>query len=180
MLLMVNVDNLTGDTLPYVIDSIFELGAKNVNACTAITKKGRLGYLFFIDTQPEFADAIMVFLAREVGTLGVRILESEHRKYDYRYQKVRLRVPARDAEQSPLELWVSVKLVLDATGEGAMSARAEYRDLEAALRRLRDAGRQLTMAELRAMTELAALRNRHSAIDEISVEVPLEGEAPEA
>jgi uncharacterized protein (DUF111 family) len=177
MLLMVNVDNVTGDTLPYVIDRIFDRGAKNVNACTAITKKGRLGYLFFIDAEPEFADPIMEFLARELGTLGVRVLASEHRKFAYRFQKVRLSLPAEGG--SPLELEVCVKLVLDEQNGGPISARAEYRDLEAALRALDQAGRKVTMSELRAMAELAVLQDHHAAGDRIRVEVLPEDPPPE-
>lgn len=156
MLLMVNVDNISIDALPYMIDGIFSLGAKNVNVVNAMTKKGRMGYLFFIDTEAEFVDFIAEFLAREAGTLGLRILQSEHRKYEYRFHKVRLQAAPGNGAEPPLALWISVKMILE--GEQVLSARAEYRELEAALRQLQALGHPVPMNELRAEVELAALK----------------------
>jgi uncharacterized protein (DUF111 family) len=168
---MVTVDNITADALPYLIDGIFSLGAKNVNACTAMTKKGRLGYLLFIDTQPEYLDPIAEFLTRETGTLGVRILESDHRKWEYRMEKVRLQLTPPGREHDPVELWIFVKLVCE--GERILSAKAEYRDLEAAVNQLAELGIQVALTELRAEAELGVLKNFLSETDQMKFEIIL-------
>lgn len=167
MLMMVNVDNITGDTLPYLIDGLFSLGASNVNACSAITKKGRMGYIFFIDSEAQYIDPIMDFLVREVGTLGARVLESHHLKRDYTFQHVQVRLEPSKTESTPFEWIIAVKIIRD--GDRILSARAEYRDLEAAVNQMQKAGEMITLAELRAMIELVALRRTPFKIGEISV-----------
>lgn len=47
MLLIVNVDSITGEALPYLIDGLMARGASSVHAIPAITKKGRSEYIFF-------------------------------------------------------------------------------------------------------------------------------------
>lgn len=166
MLMMVNVDNITGDALPYVIDGIFSMGAKNVNACTAITKKGRMGYVFFIDSEPPYIDSIMDFLVREVGTLGARVLESHHLQRDYSFERVRLRLDKPTDQAGLIEWIVAVKVIRD--GEQPLSARAEYRDLEAAANQIQQTGRLTSLAELRAMVELVAFRRISLQIGDFS------------
>lgn len=172
MLMMVNVDNITGDALPYLIDGIFSLGASNVNACSAITKKGRMGYIFFIDSEAQYIDPIMDFLVREVGTLGARVLESHHLKRDYTFQQVQLRLNPLETGSTPYEWIIAVKIIRD--GDRIVSARAEYRDLEAAVHQMQKAGEMISLAELRAMIELVALRRTPLIIGEISVALSIE------
>ena len=168
MLMMVNVDNITGDALPYLIDGIFSLGASNVNACSAITKKGRMGYIFFIDLEAHNIDPIMDFMVREVGTLGARVLESHHLKRDYTFQHVQVRLEPSKTESSPNEWIIAVKIIRD--GDGILSARAEYRDLEAAVTQIQKLDEKISLAELRAMSELVASRRTPLYIGEISVD----------
>lgn len=179
MLAMVNVDNIAGDILPYIIDNILEIGAKNVHCIQALTKKGRLGYLFLIDTEEEYLDPIADFLAREVGSLGMRVLENRHRRYDYTLQPVRLSIKD-EAEAQPLcETVVDVKLIVDEKGE-VTSARAEYRHVEAACKELRSRGYNIPFLELKARAELAALQEFSPQHKRIQVEaVRPESDAPD-
>jgi uncharacterized protein (DUF111 family) len=178
MLAMVNVDNIAGDILPYVIDSILEIGAKNVHCIQALTKKGRLGYLFLIDTEEEFLDPIADFLAQEVGTLGMRVLENQHRRCDYTIQPVRLSLQEEIPGSSPAcETVVDVKLIFNAHGE-VTSARAEYKHIEAACKELRARGYSIPFLELKARAELAALE-AHSS-QSVSVHVEAVAQAPES
>ncbi len=169
MLAMVNVDNIAGDILPYIIDNILELGARNVHCIQALTKKGRLGYLFLIDTDEERLDPIADFLALEVGSLGMRVLENQHRRYDYVIQPVRLSIQAEEDLPPVCEAIIDVKLIVDEKGD-ITSARAEYRHVEAACRELRRRGCHIPFLELKARAELAALEqyapHRHNIVVE--------------
>jgi Uncharacterized conserved protein len=46
MLLMITVDDLPTEGLPYVIERTMERGAKNIHVLNGITKKGRVEYIF--------------------------------------------------------------------------------------------------------------------------------------
>ena len=167
MLAMVNVDNIAGDILPYIIDSIIDLGAKNVHCIQALTKKGRLGYLFFIDTEEEYLNSIADFLALEVGVLGMRVLETQHQRYDYLIQPVRLSI--QDGSLLPAyEALIDVKLVVDEKGE-IISARAEYEHIEASCRELRARGYNFSLLELKARAELEAMETCQPRIENIDV-----------
>lgn len=157
MLLMVNIDNVPGDQLNYLIDGILNTGAKNVNVVQALTKKNRFGYLFFIDAEDEFVDPIAAFLARETGTLGVRLLESTHRKNAYTFHQVRIFIPQREDCKTELEAFIQVKLVINGDDE-IVSARAEYSDLEAACQQARSYGIEVSLAEIKALAELTAIQ----------------------
>jgi uncharacterized protein (DUF111 family) len=174
---MVNVDNIAGDILPYIIDNILEIGAKNVHCIQALTKKGRLGYLFLIDTEEQFLNPIADFLAREVGTLGMRVLENQHRRYDYTIQPVRLSIQNETDAQPECETVVDVKLIVDEKGE-VTSARAEYKHIEAACKELRNRGYNIPFLELKARAELAALQEFSPHHKRIQVKA-VQPEAPE-
>ena len=177
MLAMVNVDNIAGDILPYIIDNILEIGAKNVHCIQALTKKGRLGYLFLIDTEEEFLDPIADFLAREVGTLGMRVLENRHRRYDYTIQPVSLSIQDETDVEPVCETVVDVKLIVDEKG-AVTSARAEYKHVETACKELRSQGYSIPFLELKARVELAALQEFSPQHKKISVKA-VRPEAPE-
>ena len=51
MLLMITVDDLPAEGLPYIIERTIETGAKNVHVLNAITKKGRIEYIFLVDVE---------------------------------------------------------------------------------------------------------------------------------
>ena len=45
---MVNVDDVSGETVPHVIDGLIARGAKSVHVVPAITKKGRPEFIFLL------------------------------------------------------------------------------------------------------------------------------------
>ena len=159
MLVMVNVDNVPGDQLPFLIDRILDLGAKNVNVVQSLTKKGRFGYLFFIDAEDEFIDPIAALLARETGTLGLRLLESTHLKNAYVFHQVRIFLSRERDCETEFEAFIQVKLVITEAGQ-IVSARAEYSDLDAACQRARSCGLDIPLAEVKALAELTAIKER--------------------
>jgi len=153
MLILVNVDDVPGELLPHVIDGLMARGAQNVHAVQSITKKGRLGYMIFVDAPSERLNELGGFLASEVGTIGMRVLESRHVRFDYRVRKMRL--TAGDAAGGA-EAVVRVKEVHDAD-DRVVSVKAEYEDLRSALDQLDGLGVNTSLVALKRLVEEAAL-----------------------
>ena len=150
MLLLANVDDVSGELIPHAIDGLMAGGACSVHVVQAITKKGRLEYLFFVDTRPELVEETASYLARELGTLGVRVFEPEHLKFDYRFCRVRLTVPGGGAQAV-----VRIKQLLDGEGQ-VLSLKAELEDLRAALQALQPAAPHLALKGLKRLVEQVA------------------------
>ena len=166
MLVMVNVDNVVGETVPYVIEELMGLGAESVHAIPAITKKGRPGFIFLIDTARENVEAIGDFLAREISTLGLRLFkEIEHIKFDYEMKRAKLIFQGKG-----LNLALNVKVVRDSQGLVA-SAKAEYEELRAAVNALADAGVDISLTALKEMAETAVLSGKGKVYQDLSVDL---------
>ncbi|MCR4406867.1 MAG: DUF111 family protein [Anaerolineae bacterium] len=166
MLVMVNVDNVVGEAVPYVIEKLMGLGAESVHAIPAITKKGRPGFIFLIDTARENVEAIGDFLVREISTLGLRLFEeAEHIKFDSEMKKVRLALQDKE-----LSLALHVKVVRDSQGLAA-SAKAEYEELRAAVNALADAGVGISLTALKELVETAVLSGEGKVYQGLSVDL---------
>ncbi|MCF7935667.1 MAG: LarC family nickel insertion protein [Synergistales bacterium] len=128
MLLLVNADNISGEGLPYLIDGLMDRGAASVHAVPAVTKKGRSEFLFFIDAPRSCLQALGAFLALELDTLGMRVIEPEHVPFTPVRHRV-VGVAAEGLRGASLEVRVKETRGTD----GARSCKAEYDDLERVL-----------------------------------------------
>lgn len=156
MFLMTNVDNINADQVPYLIEQLMGNGAKNVHVVNAVTKKGRQEYIFFIDVQQDKVSSVSRFLASEIGTLGIRIIKTDHISYDYFIKTMKLSL--HDNKENLV--WkgaVQVKIVQDDSGS-PLSARVEYEDLKAATKAINTAGADISFYELKQMIENEALK----------------------
>ncbi|MDD4498555.1 MAG: DUF111 family protein [Methanosarcinaceae archaeon] len=156
MLLMTNVDNITCEQVPYLIEELMDSGAKNVHVVPAFTKKGRSEYIFLIDAEERYMETLAEFMALETGTLGVRVIKTEHYPFNYELRKIRLEF--RDEMDRPL--WkggVSVKIVISRE-EKPLSARVEYEELKELSVHIRKAGLNLSMHEIKELIEEKALK----------------------
>jgi uncharacterized protein (DUF111 family) len=169
MLLLVNVDDMSAEGLPYVIDGLMARGAKSVHVVQAITKKGRLEFLFFVDAPEERVETLGGFLASEVGTLGVRVFEPRHIRFEYRVRKMRL---IAQTGGEPVQVSVRVKEILGREQQ-VISIKAESEDLQVALAQLEQAGSGISFTALKGFVEQAALGQENSALQGIQVEYPL-------
>jgi uncharacterized protein (DUF111 family) len=151
MLIMVNVDCINGEIVPYVIESLLERGAANVHVVQAITKKGRPEFLFFIDAAEDKIEALGDFLAAELGTLGLRIFETRHLRFTYEVTQARLVVRG-------VESWeTAIGLKIKRDGQGCItSIRAEYEDLKRAVEEINRLGLKMPFSQLRQLIEAAA------------------------
>lgn len=170
MLILVNIDDISGELLPHVIDGLLARGAENVHAIQSITKKGRLEYIFFVDAPAESLDDLGTFLVSEVGTIGMRVLESQHIRFAYRIRRMRLTV---DGDESPVQALVHVKEVHNGDGH-VVSVKAEYDDLRSALARFARVGVQISLAALKRLVEERAMGQHISPQKGIRIEAERE------
>jgi uncharacterized protein (DUF111 family) len=148
MLLLANVDDVSGELIPHAIDGLMARGACSVHVVQAITKKGRLEYLFLVDSREEHLEALASYLALELGTLGVRVFDPNHIKFAYQFCQVRL-TTSHDAGVQAL---VRVKQLLDSDKQ-VISIKAELEDLRAALLELGQVEPRLSLKGLKRLVE---------------------------
>ena len=170
VLVMVNVDDVAGETLPYLFEMLMNMGAMNVHAIPAFTKKGRQEFIFLIDSPREKVTEIGDFLVSELGTLGLRIFEeSEHVEFHYQVKESRLIVQDEATGKEVSNRTISIKLIHDSQGHVA-AARAEYEHLKCALEFLGRMGIRISLVTLRKLVEAAALEGKSSTYKNVRVE----------
>jgi uncharacterized protein (DUF111 family) len=79
LLLLVQVDHLSGEILGSAIESLYAAGAHNVQAIPSVTKKGRPGQTIIIDAPADRAEEIEGAVASELGSTGWHRLPTAHR-----------------------------------------------------------------------------------------------------
>jgi uncharacterized protein (DUF111 family) len=170
-LIMFNVDDVSGETVPYLLEMLMNMGAKNVHAIPAFTKKGRQEFIFLIDTPREKVTEIGDFLVSELGTLGLRVFEaSEHIEFPYQVKESWLVVRDKATGEETWSHTISVKLIRDSQGRIA-AARAEYEDLKCALAFLAKMGVHISLVTLKKLVESAALEGKSRTYRNIRVEL---------
>ena len=149
LLLMINVDNITGEVVPYLIESAIERGAKNVHVVPALTKKGRPEYLIFVDVKESNLESVAGFLLAELGSLGYRILRADHVPSDYEVEKVKVSLSALGL---PLDREVRIKVVRRKDGS-ILTANLEYEDLRNLAESFEGQAVQLPLMKLKSLIE---------------------------
>lgn len=78
MLIIVALDDISGETVAYVIDKLLEKGANNIHVSQTVTKKGRPGLLFFIDVDEEHHEVISEVIITQLGSTGYNVIKTTH------------------------------------------------------------------------------------------------------
>ncbi|MCD8037252.1 MAG: DUF111 family protein [Clostridiales bacterium] len=78
-LLLVQADNLDGETLGDTIDIFYAAGAKNVQMIPTVTKKNRPGYLILINVSNSCVNQVEECIVRELGLSGWHSIDTQHR-----------------------------------------------------------------------------------------------------
>jgi uncharacterized protein (DUF111 family) len=146
---MINVDNVSGEVIPYLIETSIERGASNVHVVNAITKKGRPEYLFFVDVEEEKLESVVGFLLAELGSLGYRLISNSHMKSDYEVERSKVNLSKLGI---PLDREVRIKVIRRADGS-ILTANIEYEDLRALTELLEDDEVRIPMMKLKSMIE---------------------------
>lgn len=91
-----NIDDLNPQVYPYVLQKLFESGAKDVFYHEVIMKKGRPGILLSVLTDETLVDEMLQIIYKETTTIGVRInkitrhkLEREIKEFDTSFGRVK-------------------------------------------------------------------------------------------
>lgn len=170
VLIMVNVDDVAGETVPYLFEMLMNMGAKNVHAIPAFTKKGRQEFIFLIDAPRGKLTEIGDFLVGELGTLGLRVFEAnEHIEFPYQVKEGKLIVRNEATGEDASSHTIAVKLIRDSQGRVA-AARAEYEDLKCALEFLIRMGVHVSLVTLKKLVEGAILEGRSGTYRNVRVE----------
>jgi uncharacterized protein (DUF111 family) len=110
LLILAHVDHACGDIISSVMDQLADAGAKNVHLVPSLTKKGRPGYLLYVDVVAADLAAVERLLVVELGVLGWRILSAEHRGPTMEPRAVEATLTLGDIAT---QVAVPTKLVLD-------------------------------------------------------------------
>lgn len=118
LLVLAQVDHACGDIISSVMEQLSAAGARNVHLVPSLTKKGRPGYLLFVDVPAAHLEAIERLLSVELGVLGWRVMSAEHRgpATDHRTVDVALRHGCVEETVS-----VPAKVVRDPAGGGQIA-----------------------------------------------------------
>jgi uncharacterized protein (DUF111 family) len=171
MLFMANVDDVSGETISHVVDGLMTLGAGSVYVTPAITKKGRPGFLFFVDTPEDRIESLGSYMASELGTLGIRVLETRHITFDYRVLEV---LVIDHARTPPIQVLVRVKEIKNNEGQ-VVSVKADYEDLRMALTQFQKVGVEFAFAALKGLVEQTVLGRQDHTLHSIRAVYPRGG-----
>jgi len=94
-----NIDDMNPQVYPFVMEKLFEAGAKDVFYHDVVMKKGRPGILLSVLTEESKLEEIVKIIYRETTTIGLRInkvgrnkLEREIKEFDTSFGKVKAKV----------------------------------------------------------------------------------------
>jgi pyridinium-3,5-bisthiocarboxylic acid mononucleotide nickel chelatase len=124
LLILVQVDDATGETLQHATERVVAAGARNVQVLGTTTKKGRPGHVCLIDLPAEREDDVAAILAVELGAWGYHILESRHRHFDIKLETRSVRV---EREGQALVAQVRCKYIRRAGR--LLAVKADHEDL---------------------------------------------------
>lgn len=82
MLLLVQIDDRSGEVLGHALDELMAMGVGNVQLLSSHTKKGRPGNVLLIDVEGELEPEVAAYLAAELGAWGYHVLDARHRHFD--------------------------------------------------------------------------------------------------
>ena len=117
-----NVDDVSGETIGYVMQKLLQEGARDVSTIATLAKKGRPGHLIKVMADRTSLERLCRILIDETGTLGVRIYPCERRVL------ARESVPVEVQIEGVTEV-VQVKVAKDRQGQ-IVHIKPEYDDIK--------------------------------------------------
>lgn len=163
-LLMAQVDDVPGEQIGEFIRQAEALGARNVQVVASVTKKGRPGYIIYLDISADLEAEAGLLLGAELGTWGYRVLQAEHRHFDITRVEAALGVTIGGAAHS---FTLRTKVIAD--GSDVLRVKAEHDDLAAICATLRERGYRVPVAILKAAVESAL----HVATDRSRIDISI-------
>ena len=148
LLLMTQVDDVSGEVIGDFFKRAEECGARNVQVVPSITKKNRSGYVIYVDAPESSELDIATLFGAELGTWGYRVIGAEHKHFDIERIEVAVHINIAGKHSSHRLRAKSI------SQPGAFSRlKAEYEDLAAICTALRAAGTLIPLFDLKATVE---------------------------
>lgn len=148
---MVQADHLSGESLGSVLETLLDLGARNVHISPTITKKNRPGHIIFIDvgSNARAQQDIAAYLVSDLGIYGHHRILTDH--YYEMTDIIDIPVIVQSAGTSKT---LSVKLKIIRNSEEETYPRAEHDSLVSIQREIKSAlGVRLSLREITAAVE---------------------------
>ncbi|MHA2314457.1 MAG: nickel pincer cofactor biosynthesis protein LarC2 [Candidatus Hermodarchaeia archaeon] len=146
MLIVAALDDVSGETVAYVIDKLLEKGANNVHVSQTVTKKGRPGLLFFIDVDEENLEIISEVIMTQLGSTGYNVIDTTHVHTDNKVSKRKVIIRSK---QESFEDTVSITSSYSSKGK-LVKINPESEDLVKIIKRVnKKFGIHLTFRELK-------------------------------
>ncbi len=152
MLLMITVDDLPAEGLPYIIEKTMEKGAKNIHVLNAITKKGRMEHIFLVDVEKKYLEEVSLLLALELGTLGIKTFNTEHIMLPFEIVTKNVTVQTKKEDYKSK---VQVKYLKNNDNQ-VISLKAEYEDIKTLAIALESKGIEIPLSKLKTIIEAEA------------------------
>ena len=118
-----NIDDCTGETLGYVMERLYEAGAREANYMPVFMKKNRPAWLLTVLCKKEQVPAMEQIIFRETTTIGIRrqemertILKREKRTVDTPLGEVEVKVCSFDGQEYFYPEYESIKKLCEKTG----------------------------------------------------------------
>lgn len=99
-IILAQVDHADGEALGHSIERLYDLGARNVQVLSAVTKKNRPGYVLLVDLPAERVEDTAMYLGTELGIWGFHLLGTEHVHFDIAFREVPLKLISGQQEIS--------------------------------------------------------------------------------
>lgn len=148
LLLMTQVDDVSGEVIGDFFKRAEACGARNVQVVPSITKKNRPGYIIYVDVPASAEHEIAELFGAELGTWGYRVINAEHKHFDIERLSVTVKVSI-NGEQSTHPLRAKR---ISQPGSFAR-LKAEYEDLAQICTAMRAAGQIVPLFDLKASVE---------------------------
>jgi uncharacterized protein (TIGR00299 family) protein len=142
VVLETNVDDMSPELLPHVLERALASGALDAFLTPVLMKKGRPGHLLTVLAEPEHASALAALLFRETTTLGIRRTRCPRWKLAREMQEV----------ASP---WGPVRVKVADLGDGKTRVTPEYESCRAIAERTGVPLREVYEAVERVLRERA-------------------------
>lgn len=157
LLLMAQVDDVSGEVLQDVAERLHAAGAHNIQVLASLAKKGRPGHVLLVDIDASREDDVAIVLGLELGAWGYRVLESRHRHFDITRSQRRVTIASG---AGAFEHVLGCKHIRK--GERLLGFKVEHADLVSLRNALDARGEPTSLTHLRAAVE-TALRNANAA-----------------
>jgi len=100
LLMLVQLDHLTGEDIGWAMEANGLTGIRNRNLISTLTKKGRMGHLLLLDVDPEAEVDVGRFLFDSLMTHGYHRIETRHVHRCTVIRKVRVIVKQKEVQFS--------------------------------------------------------------------------------